>query len=208
MTGNLYIITAASGVGKTTLVRALLALDAGIRLSVSYTTRLPRPGEVEGEDYHFVDDAQFLRMLQAGDFLESAEVHGARYGTSKARVDGVLQAGHDLILEIDWQGAAQIRSLYPRAISIFIMPPSMEALVQRLNKRAKDSAQVIARRLAVAREEMAHVCEFDYVTINDEFEVALADLQAIVRTQRLRLDHQMLQHQTLLEDLCKSSYQS
>ncbi|HEX5539912.1 MAG TPA: guanylate kinase [Methylophilaceae bacterium] len=205
MTGNLYIITAASGVGKTTLVRALLALDAGIRLSVSYTTRLPRPGEVEGEDYHFVDDAQFLRMLQAGDFLESAEVHGARYGTSKARVDGVLQAGHDLILEIDWQGASQIRNLYPQAISIFIMPPSMDALVQRLNNRAKDSAQVIARRLAVAREEMAHVREFDYVTINDEFEVALADLQAIVRTQRLRLDRQMLRHQTLLEDLCKSS---
>ena len=205
MTGNLYIITAASGVGKTTLVRALLAQEAGIELSVSYTTRQPRPGEREGEDYHFVDDVQFLRMLEAGEFIESAEVHGARYGTSRARVDGVLQRGQDLILEIDWQGAAQIRRLYPQAVSIFIMPPSMEALVQRLNNRGQDSAEVIARRLAVAREEMAHVCEFDYVTINDEFEMALADLQAIVRAQRLRLDKQLQRHKILLEDLCRSS---
>ena len=205
MTGNLYIITAASGVGKTTLVRALLAQEAGIELSVSYTTRQPRPGEREGEDYHFVDDVQFLRMLEAGEFIESAEVHGARYGTSRARVDGVLQRGQDLILEIDWQGAAQIRRLYPQAVSIFIMPPSMEALVQRLNNRGQDSAEVIARRLAVAREEMAHVCEFDYVTINDEFEMALADLQAIVRAQRLKLDKQLQRHKILLEDLCRSS---
>jgi guanylate kinase len=205
MTGNLFIITAASGVGKTTLVRALLALDAEIKLSVSYTTRMPRPGEVDGEDYHFVDEVQFLRMLQAGDFLENAEVHGARYGTSRARVDAVLQAGHDLILEIDWQGAEQIREFYPSAVSIFIMPPSMQTLVQRLNNRGQDSAEVIARRLAVAREEMGHVCEFDYVTINDDFEVALADLQAIVRTQRLKLDKQMQRHKILLEDLCKSS---
>lgn len=207
MTGNLYIITAASGVGKTTLVRALLAQDSGIGLSVSYTTRKPRPGEREGEDYHFVDDAQFLRMLGAGEFLESAEVHGARYGTSRACVDSVLQRGHDLILEIDWQGAAQIRNLYPQAIGIFIMPPSMEALVQRLNKRNQDSAEVIARRLAVAREEMAHVCEFDYVTINDDFDMALADLQAIVRARRLKLDKQLQRHNTLLEDLCRSSDQ-
>lgn len=205
MTGNLYIITAASGVGKTTLVRALLAQDAGLQLSVSYTTRIPRPGEVDGQDYHFVDEAQFLRMLQAGDFIENAEVHGARYGTSRARVESVLQSGQDLILEIDWQGAAVIRRLYPQAISIFIMPPSMETLVQRLNNRKQDSAEVIARRLAVAREEMAHVCEFDYVTINDEFEMALADLQAIIRTYRLKLDKQMQRHQALLEDLCKSS---
>jgi guanylate kinase len=205
MTGNLFIITAASGVGKTTLVRALLAQDVDIRLSVSYTTRMPRPGEVDGEDYHFVDEAGFLHMLQADDFLESAEVHGARYGTSRARVESVLQAGHDLILEIDWQGAAQIRRLYPQAISIFIMPPSMEALVQRLNNRKQDSAEVIARRLAVAREEMAHVCEFDYVTINDAFEMALADLQAIIRAHRLKLEKQLQRHNALLEDLCKSS---
>ena len=205
MTGSLYIITAASGVGKTTLVRALLAQDDGIELSVSYTTRKPRPGERDGEDYHFVDDAQFLRMLGDGEFLESAAVHGARYGTSRSRVEEVLRRGKDLILEIDWQGAAQIRSLYPQAVSIFIMPPSMEALVERLNKRNQDSAEVIARRLAVAREEMAHVCEFDYVTINDEFEMALADLQAIIRTQRLRLEKQLQRYKTLLEDLCKSS---
>lgn len=205
MTGNLYIITAASGVGKTTLVRALLAQDADIRLSVSYTTRTPRPGEIDGEDYHFVDEAQFLRMLEAEQFIESAAVHGARYGTSRARVENVLRAGHDLILEIDWQGAAQIRKLFPQAISIFIMPPSMEILTQRLNNRGKDSAAVITRRLAVAREEMGHVCEFDYVTINDEFELALADLQAIIRTQRLKLDKQLQRHKILLEDLCKSS---
>ena len=204
MLGNLFIITAPSGAGKTSLVRALLAADSQIKLSISYTTRKPRPGEVDGVDYYFVDEAQFLHMLGEGDFLESAEVHGARYGTSQTRVDTALQASNDVVLEIDWQGAAQVRNLYPQAISIFILPPSMEALQQRLTNRGQDSGEVIARRFAAAREEMSHVGEFDYVTINDKFEVALEDLQAIVRSQRLKRDKQLLRHEVLLQDLLKT----
>ena len=201
MTGNLFIVTAASGTGKTSLLRALLAVDTQIIRSVSYTTRQPRPGEVDGVDYHFVDEAQFMRMLSDGDFLESAEVHGARYGTSQTLVDTALQAGHDIVLEIDWQGAAQVRRLYPEAISIFILPPSMEALAERLNSRGQDSMEVIARRLAAAREEMSHAGEFDYVTMNDDFQTALEDLRAIVRTQRLRRDKQLWQYQKLFKSI-------
>jgi len=199
--GNLFIITAASGTGKTSMVRALLEQDPQVKLSISYTTRAPRPGEQDGVHYHFVDEAKFLQMLREGDFLESAEVHGARYGTSQSRVEEFLRAGNDLVLEIDWQGAAQVRSLYPQAISIFILPPSMEALEQRLHYRAQDSAAVIARRLAAAREEMSHVAEFDYVIINDKFETALLDLCAIVRTQRLKRDKQLQQHEAVLRTL-------
>jgi guanylate kinase len=199
--GNLFIITAPSGAGKTSLVRALLAADTQLKLSVSYTTRSPRRGEVDGVDYHFVDEAHFLHMLCDGEFLESAEVHGARYGTAQTRVDTALQAGDDLLLEIDWQGAMQVRSLYPQAIGIFILPPSIEALDRRLHQRGQDSAQVITRRLAAAREEMSHVAEFDYVIINDLFEVAVEDLLAIIRTQRLRRDKQLWRHQELLQKL-------
>ncbi|HSH73477.1 MAG TPA: guanylate kinase [Methylophilaceae bacterium] len=201
MIGNLFIITAASGTGKTSLVRALLEADPQVKLSVSYTTRKPRPGEVDGVDYHFVDDAEFLRMLGEGDFLESAEVHGARYGTSQIRVDIGLQDSNDLILEIDWQGAEQVRRLYQQVISIFILPPDAQALEQRLTGRGQDSAEVIARRLAAAHEEMSHVAEFDYVIINDKFEMALQDLCAIVRTQRLKCDKQVRQHEALLKTL-------
>ncbi|OAM51939.1 guanylate kinase [Methylovorus sp. MM2] len=201
ISGNLFIITAASGAGKTSLVRELLAADPQIKLSVSYTTRKPRPGEVDAEHYHFVDEATFLEMLGEGDFLESAEVHGARYGTSQTRVDSVLKQGNDLILEIDWQGAEQVRRLYPQAISIFILPPSIEALEQRLHDRGQDSKEVIAKRLAVARDEMSHVAEFDYVTINDVFEVALDDLRAIIRAQRLKLQAQTERHQALINAL-------
>ncbi len=199
--GNLFIITAASGAGKTSLVRALLEQDTQIQLSVSYTTRQPRVGEVNGEHYHFVDEASFLKMLDENDFLESAHVHGARYGTSKTCVDEVLAAGQDLILEIDWQGAAQVRQLYPEAISIFILPPSMQELESRLRGRGQDSDEVIAKRLAAAKDEMSHVGEFDYVTINDKFEVALEDLNAIVRTQRLKREKQLARHATLLKGL-------
>lgn len=199
--GNLFIITAASGAGKTSLVRALLQQDAQIQLSVSYTTRQPRVGEVNGEHYHFVDEASFLKMLDENDFLESAHVHGARYGTSKTCVDEVLAAGQDLILEIDWQGAAQVRQFYPEAISIFILPPSMQELESRLRGRGQDSDEVIAKRLAAAKDEMSHVGEFDYVTINDKFEVALEDLNAIVRTQRLKREKQLARHATLLKGL-------
>ncbi len=199
--GNLFIITAASGAGKTSLVRALLQQDAQIQLSVSYTTRQPRVGEVNGEHYHFVDEASFLKMLDENDFLESAHVHGARYGTSKTCVNEVLAAGQDLILEIDWQGAAQVRQFYPEAISIFILPPSMQELESRLRGRGQDSDEVIAKRLAAAKDEMSHVGEFDYVTINNKFEVALEDLNAIVRTQRLKREKQLARHATLLKGL-------
>lgn len=199
--GNLYIIAAPSGAGKTSLVKALLDADPSVRLSISYTTRTPRPGEIDGEHYHFVDETLFMQMLNEGDFLESALVHGSRYGTSQTQVQNVLKAGNDLILEIDWQGAAQVRSLYPESISIFILPPSIEALQQRLDNRRQDSADVIARRVAVAREEMSHVAEFDYVTINDIFEVALHDLLAIIRAQRLKRDVQLREHAALLEKL-------
>ncbi len=201
MSGHLFIITAASGAGKTSLVHALLASDSNIKLSVSYTTRQPRPGEVDGSHYHFVEEVQFLSMLAAGDFLESAHVHGARYGTSKTRVDEALATGQDLILEIDWQGAAQVRQLYPNAISIFILPPSMTALESRLRGRAQDSEEVILKRLAAARDEMSHVGEFDYVTINDKFEESLQDLVAIVRAVRLKCATLLTRHAALIKDL-------
>lgn len=199
--GNLFIITAASGAGKTSLVKALLAQDAQIKLSVSHTTRAPRPGEADGVHYHFVSDAQFIQQLEAGDFLESALVHDARYGTSQSSVDTMLKQGDDVILEIDWQGAAQVRAIYPLAVSIFILPPSIETLAERLNNRGQDSVEVIAKRVAVAREEMRHVVEFDYVTINDQFETALQDLAAIVRTQRLKMPAQLARYQTLVQKL-------
>ena len=199
--GNLFIVTAASGAGKTTLVKALLVQDTQLVLSISHTTRKPRPGEVNGVDYHFVSDEDFLNILNQAGFLESAAVHGARYGTSQKAVDIALAAGQDVILEIDWQGAEQVRNLYPQAISIFILPPSIEALAQRLNNRGQDSVEVIAKRVNAAREEMGHVVEFDYVTINDKFEVALQDLMAIIRTQRLKIQQQLLSYQDLIQTL-------
>lgn len=201
MTGNLFIISAASGAGKTSLIKQLLANDAHLKLSISHTTRKPRPGEVDGVDYHFVDDATFLQMLGEAQFLESAQVHGARYGTSQSAVDGPLKAGFDVILEIDWQGAAQVRSLFPQAISTFVLPPSMETLEHRLNNRGQDSAETIARRVAAARAEMGHVSEFDYVTINDDFNVALQDLSAIIRTQRLVTSVQLQRYASLIQTL-------
>lgn len=201
MTANLFIISAASGAGKTSLVRALLQQDPAVRLSVSHTTRAPRPGEQEGVHYHFVNVTTFQRMQEEGDFIESAQVHGNRYGTSRSAVEAQLAAGFDVILEIDWQGAAQVRKLLPQAVSIFVLPPSLEELARRLNDRGQDSADVIAIRLAAAREEMRHVTEFDYVTINDSFAVALEDIQAIVRAQRLRSQAQLKQHAALIGTL-------
>ena len=199
--GNLFIVTAASGAGKTSLVKALLARDVQLTLSISHTTRQPRPGEQSGVDYHFVSDAEFLTILEQAGFLESAEVHGARYGTSQAAVGMALVASRDVILEIDWQGAEQVRLLYPQAVSIFILPPSVDTLAERLNNRGQDSAEIIARRLNAAREEMSHVVEFDYVTINDNFDVALQDLMAIIRTQRLKSQQQLLRYQALIQKL-------
>ncbi len=199
--GNLFIITAASGAGKTSLVSQLLAKDNQVRLSVSHTTRQPRPGEQSDVHYHFVTEPQFLEILSAGGFLESADVHGAKYGTSQSAVDAALQGGYDVVLEIDWQGAAQVRAIYPQAISIFILPPSVEALKERLNNRGQDSAEVIAKRLAAAREEMRHVVEFDYVTINDSFDIALQDLMAIFRATRLKSQSQLQRYEALIQKL-------
>lgn len=199
--GHLFVISAASGAGKTSLVRAMLAQDPHLKLSVSHTTRAPRPGEENGIHYHFVSEPAFLEILDAGGFLESAHVHNARYGTAQSEVEQALAAGRDVILEIDWQGAQQIRGLFPQATSIFILPPSIEALALRLNQRGQDSEAVIAQRLAAAREEMRHVHEFDYVTINDNFDVALQDLMAIVRAQRLQLKRQVACHATLIQSL-------
>lgn len=199
--GNLFIITAASGAGKTSLVNALLTKSPQIKKSVSHTTRAPRAGEINGEDYHFVTAPQFLEILNAGGFLESADVHGAKYGTSQRAVDTALKAGCDVILEIDWQGAAQVRNIFPHAISIFILPPSIDTLKERLNSRGKDSDDVIAMRLLAAREEMRHVVEFDYVTINDNFEDALEDLMAIFRATRLKSQSQLARHAALIQKL-------
>ena len=199
--GNLFIISAASGAGKTSLIKALLAEDADLTLSISHTTRKPRPGEQNGVDYHFVDDAMFLQMLGEAKFLESAEVHGARYGTSQSAVDAPLQAGHDVILEIDWQGAAQVRRLFPNAVSIFVLPPSIETLEQRLNSRGQDSQETISKRVAAARAEMRHVSEFDYVTINNYFDIALQDIRAIIRAQRLVGATQLQRYDSLIQSL-------
>lgn len=201
MSGNLYIVSAPSGAGKTSLVAALLEADRGIRKSVSYTTRQARPGESNGNHYHFVDMAGFERMAQAGDFLESALVHGNRYATSRKWVEEQMAADIDIVLEIDWQGAAQVRKLMPAAISIFILPPSFETLMQRLNTRGQDPADVIARRLANAREEIAHVTDFDYVIINNDFRTAASELQDVVRAERLRTPRQLNRHTALINRL-------
>lgn len=198
MSGNLFIVTAPSGAGKTSLVGALRAADPQVHKSVSYTTRQPRPGEVNGRDYHFVTPAEFEHMLERGDFLECAQVHGNRYGTSQRWVAGQTAQGHDILLEIDWQGAAQVRKLMPEAIGIFILPPSFDALLGRLNKRAQDPPEVIARRLENARAEMAHVVEFDYVIINEEFSRAAQDLVSIVRAERLKRARQLARHADLI----------
>lgn len=201
ISGNLFIITAASGAGKTSLIKALLEKDANLTLSISHTTRKPRPGEQDGIDYHFVDEAAFLEILGAGGFLESAQVHSAHYGTSQNAVDEPLQAGRDVILEIDWQGAEQVRRNYPQAVSVFIVPPSLETLAKRLRGRAQDSEEVIAKRMAAAREEMRHLVEFDYVTINDVFDDSLQDLIAIVQAQRLKTNIQLQRHRALIQTL-------
>ncbi|MEY4597920.1 MAG: hypothetical protein RLZZ445_717 [Pseudomonadota bacterium] len=201
MSGNLYIVSAPSGAGKTSLVAKLLENDDRIRKSVSYTTRSPRLGENDGQHYHFVTPETFEKRAQAGDFLESATVHGNFYGTSRRWVEEQLAGGTDIVLEIDWQGAAQVRRLMPTAISIFILPPSFEALLQRLNSRAQDAPEVIATRLANAREEISHVHDFDYVIINAEFKAAAAELQDIVRAERLRTAHQLARHTALINRL-------
>lgn len=184
--GKLIIVTAPSGAGKTTLVGALVKNDPGLCVSVSHTTRPRRSSETDGVNYHFIDETKFLEMLQDGDFLESAEVYGHRYGTSQKWVNQQLEQGLNVILEIDWQGAEQIRNLYPDACSIFILPPSMETLTKRLKDRAQDDDNTIEDRMKEARGVIEHVCEADYVVVNDEFDRALDDLRAIVRSSGLK----------------------
>ncbi len=197
MAGNLYVVAAPSGAGKTTLVRMLLAQEPAVQLSISCTTRDPRTGEQSGREYHFIETSEFSAMVERHEFLEWAEVHGNFYGTSKKWISDQLTAEADVLLEIDWQGAQQVRSLFPAAIGIFILPPSLEALKQRLTGRGTDSADVIARRLAAAQAEMRHVGEFDYVIINDQLDQALDDLRAVVRASRLSVAAQRARHAAL-----------
>ncbi|MEZ5606175.1 MAG: guanylate kinase [Burkholderiaceae bacterium] len=192
--GNLFVVAAPSGSGKSSLVKALMEVDAGVAPSVSHTTRAPRGQEKNGREYFFVDRPAFDRMIEAGDFFEWAEVHGNRYGTSRHAIAARMQAGGDVVLEIDWQGALQIKNLFSGAILIFVLPPSWDELRARLQRRGEDSDEVIELRLANAREELAQVKHFDYVIINEVFERALFDLKAIVHAQRLRFSAQKRVH--------------
>jgi guanylate kinase len=188
MSGCLFVITAPSGAGKTSLIDAVMHDDPTLKLSISYTTRAPRKGEKNGVDYHFVDDPAFVAMKRRGEFLEDAQVHGHRYGTSKKVITDALARGDDLILEIDWQGARQVRSIYPQAIGIFILPPSVEELERRMRARGQDAEEVIRRRVDAAREELSHAGEFRYAIINKDFETAKQELAEIIRRERAKPD--------------------
>ena len=198
--GNLFVVVAPSGAGKTSLVAKLLESDANIRLSISYTTRAPREGEVNGREYHFVDRARFEKMIAAGEFLEHANVYGNYYGTSKRWIEQQLDGDHDVLLEIDWQGARQVQRIFPEMVAISIMPPSISELRRRLEGRGKDAPEVIARRMASAREEISHVLEFPYIIVNERFEAALSDLQAVVRASRLTRAQQEVRLQKLIDE--------
>ncbi len=201
MIGTLYIVAAPSGAGKTSLVKALVERLPGIEVSVSYTTRPPRPGERDGINYHFVDRETFQGMVARGEFLEHAEVFGNLYGTAKANILERLEKGVDVVLEIDWQGARQVREALPQAVGIFILPPSREALEERLRGRGQDAEEVIQRRMREATEEMSHYREFDYLVINDRFEQALEGLCSIVVARRLRREVQQVKLRELLHHL-------
>ncbi|MBB3103492.1 guanylate kinase [Azomonas macrocytogenes] len=200
-TGTLYIVSAPSGAGKTSLVKALVEALPQIRVSVSHTTRAMRPGEVDGINYHFVEHAEFRERLERHEFLEHAEVFGNLYGTSQLWLEEILAEGCDLILEIDWQGAQQVRRLLPEARSIFILPPTQEALRQRLTNRGQDGDDIIERRMREAVSEMSHYTEYDYLVINDDFAHALEDLKAIFRANRLRQTSQQQRFSGLLKQL-------
>jgi guanylate kinase len=200
MPGNLFIVCAPSGAGKTSLVDALLEREPDIRLSISYTTRAPREGERDGVDYHFVDRARFEAMIAAGDFLEHANVHGNYYGTSRAWIEREIAGDHDVLLEIDWQGARQVRTIFPALVGVFILPPSIAELRRRLQGRGKDSPETIERRIAGAREEISHVLEFEYIIVNDRFEQALEDIRSVVRAARVSRARQSIRHSKLIDE--------
>ncbi|MEP6607851.1 MAG: guanylate kinase [Burkholderiaceae bacterium] len=199
--GNLFMVVAPSGAGKSTLVNALLAREPNMELSVSFTTRAPRPGEQSGREYHFVDATEFMQRRAAGEFIESAEVYGNYYSTSRLWIEERVRAGTDVLLEIDWQGARQVRTQFPHAVGIFILPPSIDALEARLKKRGQDSPAVIARRLLAAGSEIAHAPEFDYVIINQDFDLALSQMVQIVAATRLRYATQAVRHHALFTQL-------
>ncbi len=189
--GNLFCVAAPSGAGKSSLVKALLEIDSRLVVSVSHTTRPPRGQEVDGREYHFVDEVSFLAMIERGEFFEHAHVHGNRYGTSRKAIQERLARGEDVVLEIDWQGALQIKQIFQHAVLIFILPPSWDELAQRLNRRGEDQPEVIATRLVNARHEVAQARHFDFVIINSLFEKAVFDLKAVVHAQRLKYAAQM-----------------
>jgi guanylate kinase len=203
MPGTLYIIAAPSGGGKTSLTRALLEREPNILLSVSYTSRLPRPGEADGVHYHFVSRGVFEEMIKRGEFFEHAVVHGDLKGTARTAVERTLAQGKDVLLEIDWQGARQVRAQMKDTVSIFILPPSRAELERRLRSRAQDSDATIRRRLADSREDIAHSVEFDYIVVNDDFATALSDLRSIVTARQLRAAAQRERYEALLADLLK-----
>jgi len=198
--GNLFVVVAPSGAGKTSLVNELLRRDGRMRLSISYTTRAPREGEAHGREYHFVDRNTFERMIASGDFLEHANVYGNYYGTSKRWIEAELAGDNDVLLEIDWQGARQVRSLFPEMVGIFILPPSIAELARRLEARGKDAPDTIATRMASARNEVSHVLEFEYIIVNEEFDSAVSDLQAIVRASRVARARQSARVASLLAE--------
>jgi guanylate kinase len=200
MNGCLYTVVAPSGAGKSSLVDALLLKEPGLALSISTTTRAARPGEVSGREYFFVSRPEFEARIGRGEFLEYAEVYGNLYGTSKKWIEDTRATGKDVVLEIDWQGARNVRALFPEMAYIYILPPSIDVLRERLVKRGKDPADVIEKRLAAAHEDLAHAPEADYVIINSDFDTAVADLQAIVRAVRLTAKRQLSQHAALFSE--------
>jgi len=199
--GSLFMVVAPSGAGKSTLVNALLAQEPAIKLSISFTTRQPRPGEQDGREYHFTTVEDFLKRREAGEFLESAEVHGNYYGTSRLMIEKEMKAGRDVLLEIDWQGAQQVKKQFPTAVEIFILPPSIAALEERLKKRGQDEPHVITRRILAAGGEIAHAPESEYVIINQEFATALSELTAIVKASRCRFAQQAARNASLFAQL-------
>jgi guanylate kinase len=200
-TGNLFIVSAPSGAGKSSLLQALRKLYPELKVAISHTTRTPRPNEINGIHYYFVDKFMFMQMVGNGEFLEHAQVFNNLYGTSETEVRQILSKRNDLILEIDWQGANQVRRKFPNAQSIFILPPSLTALYERLSKRAQDSQSVIAQRMKQAQQELAHYPEYDYLIVNDNFEIALNDLASIIIAQQLKIEKQSIKLTNMLQDL-------